>query len=58
MEDAEEPAEEIDRNPELGTRCSSPADPLPLSAKFDRKVVSEKPEKERKEKTYCAVGIA
>ena len=43
MEDAEDPSEVIDCSPELGTRRLSAADPFPLSAKFDPKLVSEKP---------------
>ena len=35
--------EVVDRNTELGTRCSSTAGPSPLSAKFDPKFVSERP---------------
>jgi len=60
MEDAEGSLEVVDWSPELGTRRSfAPAGPFPLSAKFDREFISEKPgERTKGQKTYCTVGIA
>ena len=55
MEDAEGSLEVVDWSPELGTRRSfAAAGPFPLSAKFDRELVSEKPSERTKGKEPIA----
>jgi len=59
MEDAEEPLDVVDCDPEFGTRRSSTAGVFPLSVKFDPNFVSERPgDRKKTRKTCCTVEIA